>query len=40
MNATIRKNMDPMDEHSDAEIWNALEQVGHELKINYNINLF
>ena len=27
-NATMRKNLDPFDEHSDDMIWSALREVG------------
>ena len=26
---TMRYNLDPFDEHSDTELWDILEQVGH-----------
>ena len=28
-NGTIRKNLDPFDQHDDASLWRALQEVSH-----------
>ena len=33
---TLRENIDPVEEHSDADIWNALDQV----YLNFTLYIF
>lgn len=36
-NATLRKNLDPFDEHSDDAIWSALREVGKLVYSKFSI---